>query len=66
MNEPSGFVPIRFKTAGRILLTLGSAIVVGFLVLRLTGWFPIGWEIGVAGLVIVLIGLYIVNIVPQE
>ncbi|MGD8603365.1 MAG: hypothetical protein PVF49_02215 [Anaerolineales bacterium] len=66
MNRPSGFVPIRFQTAGRILITLGGAAVMGFLVSRLTAWFSIGWVIGVVGLILVLVGLYLVYIVPPE
>lgn len=66
MSRPSGFVPIRFRTAGRILLTLGAATVASFLVSRLTNWFPMAPVIGIAGAVLVLIGLYLIYIVPPE
>lgn len=66
MNKPSGFVPIRFQTAGRILIALGGAAAAGFLVSRLTEWFSIGWVIGAVGLILVLMGLYLVYVVPAE
>lgn len=66
MNKPSGFVPIRFRAAGRILITLGAAAAVSYIVSRLTDWFPIGWEIGAVGLILVLIGIYLTYVVPVE
>lgn len=66
MSKLSGFVPIRFQAAGRILITLGLAAAAGFLISRLTGWFTIGWDIGTVGLILILIGLYMVYVVPKE
>jgi hypothetical protein len=66
MSKPSGFVPIRFRAAGRILIALGAAATAGFLVSRLTYWFSIGWVVGVVGIILALIGLYLVYVVPVE
>lgn len=66
MSKPSGFVPIRFVLAGRILITLGGAVLAVFLVSKLTSWFPLSSTFGLIGLFLVLIGLYLVYLVPKE
>lgn len=66
MSKPSGFVPIRFALAGRISITLGSAVVGALLISKLTNWFPLASIFGLVGLVLVLIGVYLIYIVPRE
>jgi hypothetical protein len=66
MSDQPGFVPIRFALAGRILITLGVAVVTAFLISKLTAWFPLAWVFGLVGLFLILIGLYLVYIVPKE
>jgi protein-S-isoprenylcysteine O-methyltransferase Ste14 len=52
--------------AGWILTTLGAAIVVAFLISKLTNWFPLASIFGLVGLLLILIGLYLIYIVPHE
>ena len=66
MSRPSGFVPIRFRVAGRILITLGGAVLAAFLISKLTTWFPLASIFGLVGLFLILIGLYLIYIVPPE
>lgn len=66
MSRPSGFVPIQFRAAGGILLTLGAATLTGFIISKITDWFSMSPIIGIAGGVLVLIGLYLIYMVPPE
>jgi hypothetical protein len=66
MSRPSGFVPIRYRVAGQILFTLGAAAVAGFVFSKLTDWFILAPIFGVVGVVLILIGLYLIYIVPPE
>ena len=66
MGRPSGFVPIRFALAGRVLLTLGLAVLAAFLISKLTDWFPLDSIFGLVGLFLTIIGLYLIYIVPKE
>jgi uncharacterized membrane protein len=66
MSQFSGFVPIKFHLAGKILIGLG---VLGFLVIGvsiITGWFKISMIFLIVCLVMVLMGSYMVLILSRE
>jgi uncharacterized membrane protein len=66
MSQFSGFVPIKFHLAGKILISLG---VLGFLVIGvsiITGWFKISMIFLIVCLVMVLMGSYMVLILSRE
>ena len=66
MSQFSGFVPIKFNLAGKLLIGLG---VLGFLVIGvsiLTGWFKISLLFLVVSLVLILMGSYMVLILSKE
>jgi hypothetical protein len=66
MNQPSGFVPIQFHMAGRILLVIGIIGIVLFTVARLTGWFALPPAILGVSIVVILVSLYLIFVVPRE
>ncbi len=66
MSQRSGFVPIRFQLAGKILLILG---IIGLLttgVDLITAWFGLSAIIPITCLVFVIVGLYLIYVVPRE
>jgi hypothetical protein len=66
MSQPTGFVPPNWQFAGKLLLIVGilSLILVG--VSTLTGWLALPLEILIFGLATILIGLYLLFVVPKE
>lgn len=66
MSQRSGFVPIRFHLAGKILLAMG---LIGLLAVGtdlITAWFNLPGVIPIMCLIFLLVGLYLVFIVPRE
>jgi ABC-type enterobactin transport system permease subunit len=66
VSQRSGFVPIRFHLAGKILFVLGA---IGLLVTGadlITAWFGLPMIIPITCLVFVLVGLYLIYVVPRE
>lgn len=66
MSRESGFVPIRFHIAGRVLLLLGAVGLTAAATGALTGWFSLPSVILYASLAAVPVGLYLVLVVPRE
>lgn len=66
MSRDSGFVPIRFHIAGRLLLLLGALGLVAVAIGALTGWFSLPSAILYVSLAAVPIGLYLLLVVPRE
>ncbi len=66
MSQRSGFVPIRFHLAGKILLVLGIIGLLAAGVDLFTGWFSFPTIIPIMCLVFTLVGLYLIFIVPRE
>ena len=66
MSQRSGFVPIRFYLAGRMLLVMGIVGLLAAGVDLITAWFGLPAIIPVMCIVFVLVGLYLVYIVPRE
>ena len=66
MNQPTGFVPPNWRFAGKLLLIVGilSLIFVG--ASTLTGWLALPLEVLIFGLATILIGLYLLFVVPEE
>ena len=66
MSQRSGFIPIRFHLAGKMLLVVG---IIGLLAAGadlITGWFSLPAIIPIICLIFLLVGLYLVYIVPRE
>jgi len=61
-----GFVPVRFKKAGMVLLALGIALLLDWLIGFLTGWFIVDMILPFVGVILLLVGLYLVFVVPKE
>ena len=66
MSQSSSFVPIRFQVAGKLSLGAGclGAILVG--IAAFTGWFNMPTGLLIPCLALVLIGLYLLFVVPRE
>ena len=66
MSQPTGFVPPNWQFAGKLLLIIGilSLILIG--ISTLSGWLTLPLEILIFGLVTILIGLYLLFVVPKE
>ena len=61
-----GFVPIKFKKAGMVMLGLGIALLLDWAIGFLTGWFLVHNFLLYIGMALLLIGLYLVFVVPKE
>jgi hypothetical protein len=66
MNQPSGFVPIPFRGVGKLLISLGCAGLILYVLLKLTAWLPVTWTLPAMGLVLIGIGLYLLVVVPVQ
>jgi hypothetical protein len=66
VSQFSGFVPIKFRTAGKILLSLGILGIIAGGLTALTGWFFKPAAIFGVSLGLILVGLYLTFVVPRE
>lgn len=66
MSQLSGFVPIRFRIAGRLLLSIGAIGLVLVGVAQFTGWFALPSAVWIASLVMIAVGLYLIWIGHRE
>jgi hypothetical protein len=66
MSQPSGFVPVKFHLAGRILLIIGIIGLVLIGVSKLTGWYALPPSFLVFSLATILVSLYLIFVVPRE
>ena len=65
MSRDSGFVPIRFNLAGKMLLVMG---IIGLVVMgidTLTGWFSLPSIILIVSAIMILVSLYLI-VLPRE
>ena len=66
MDKPPGFVPVRFHIMGKIILTVG---ILGWILSGLsfiTGWIDLPAVTPWVSSASVLIGLYLIYLVPRE
>lgn len=66
MSRDPGFVPIPFHVVGKILLAIGFAILAAILISYVSSLFTLPSIITLFALVIIVIGLYLIFIVPRE
>jgi hypothetical protein len=66
VSQRSGFVPIRFHLAGKILLTIGTIGLLAAGVDLITTWFGLSAIIPIMCLVFIFVGLYLIYVVPRE
>jgi hypothetical protein len=66
VDQFSGFVPIRFRVAGKLLLGLSSLGFILTIVSRMTGWFALPAVVGMSSLILLLIGLYMFYLASRE
>ena len=61
-----GFVPIQFKKAGKIILAIGMALLIDWLIGLSTGWFMVNNFLIYLSAGLILLGLYLVFVVSKE
>jgi hypothetical protein len=66
VSQLTGFVPPNWRFAGKLLLIIGilSLIIVG--ISMLTGWLELPPAVLIFGLATILIGLYLLFVVPEK
>ena len=60
------FAPINFYLAGKIFLALGIILIILNILDYLTSWFKLNNSLLIIGLVMILIGLYLIKIVGKS
>jgi hypothetical protein len=66
MNQPSGFVAISFHLAGKILVVCSAIVLVLYLLSIVFQWFALPILVLVIAIAAMLIGLYLIFVVPRE
>jgi hypothetical protein len=66
MSRQSGFVPIPFHIVGKIMIALGGIGSVIVLISTIGGWFEVPLIVTIFSIVVIIIGLYLIFIVPRE
>lgn len=66
MSQPSGFVPINFHFAGKVLLIIGTLGLALIGIAKLAGWFEISSVALIMCLASYPVGLYMIFFVPRE
>ena len=61
-----GFVPVDFKLVGKISISIGLALAVFWLVAALLNWNIIPMAVLFIGLMFIIVGLYLLFVVPKE
>lgn len=61
-----GFVSANYKQAGKILLACGLVCLIVKLFSYLTGWFSVSNYLACFGTSLMLVGLYLIFILPKE
>jgi hypothetical protein len=65
-KHPSGFVPVNFQLAGKILLALGIILIILKGVDYLTCWVMLPNDLFLIGLALIVVSAYLIFIVPKE
>ena len=66
MSRPAGFVPVTYHIVGKALLIISG---IGFILLfisRISHWFSLPVLVPIISLVALIVGLYLIFIVPRE
>ena len=66
MSKDPGFVPIPFQFVGKLLLTIGLATLLAILISYLSSWFTLPSIALLFAIAIIVLGLYLIFIVPEE
>jgi uncharacterized membrane protein len=66
VSQRSGFVPIRFRVAGKLLLILGAIGLVLVGIAQLSGWFALPSLVWIASLAMLVVGLYLIWVGRRE
>lgn len=66
MSRSSGFVPIKFRLAGKILLLVGAAGLLLAGLAGISGWFVVPSMVLYMSLAAIPISLYLIFVVPLE
>jgi hypothetical protein len=66
MSRSSGFVPIKFRLAGKILLLVGVAGLLLTGLAGISGWFVVPSMVLYMSLAAIPISLYLIFVVPLE
>ncbi|MGD8850738.1 MAG: hypothetical protein PVF18_13485 [Anaerolineales bacterium] len=66
MSKDSGFVPIPFHIVGKILLLIGLTFLAAYAVSFVSNWFILPAITFLFALSTIIIGLYLMYIVPRE
>ncbi|HEY71601.1 MAG TPA: hypothetical protein G4O08_13575 [Anaerolineae bacterium] len=66
MSRQPGFVPIPFHIVGKIMIAMGGIGSVIVLISTIGGWFEVPLIVTIFSIVVILIGLYLIFIVPRE
>ena len=66
MSRQSGFVPIPFQLVGKILLAIGLAGSVLFIVSRMGSLYSLPLIVTLFSLAAIILGLYLIFVVPRE
>ena len=65
MKYPSGFVPVDFQLLGKLLFGLGIAALLVKGVSYVTGWISLPNVVAFLGFAFILLGLYLIYVVPK-
>ncbi|MFH1286808.1 MAG: hypothetical protein ABII02_03590 [Candidatus Magasanikbacteria bacterium] len=65
-NEPTGFVPVKFKKVGIALFIIGLALLLYRLGSIITKSYTVSNYVVYIGTVLVLLGMYFARIVPKS
>lgn len=66
MSHPSGFVPIPFHLAGKVLCAMGIMGLGIALISRISQWFSLPSGIVYISIAFIVVGLYLIFVVPEE
>jgi hypothetical protein len=66
MSRPPGFVPIQFHKLGKAMLVVGITALLITVLSSILGWFSYPPAILYASIAAILVGLYMIFIVPTE
>ena len=66
MSRSSGFVPVPFHLVGKILVVSAAIVIILYLLSIVFQWFMLPILVFTIGVAAMLIGLYLIYVVPRE
>ena len=66
MNRPSGFVPIPFHLVVKVLLGIGAVALLFSGLAAAFRWFSLPMAVPLSSVAAIVIGLYLIFVVPRE